>query len=218
MTRRYVPRSGKPAKSLSTPVRARTAEPPATVRACCARDPGARLQRAALLGHDVTRVADTAVQTKLTLGPTGDRYEQEADSVARQVVRETAAPELAQRQGLDEEELQMKSLPGVEGGPIDADLEASIQRARSGGASLDGGVQSSMESAFGADFSGVRVHSGGNADSLNQSLQARAFTTGQDIFFRQGEYSPASSGGRELLAHELTHVVQQNGNKVLRRA
>jgi hypothetical protein len=49
---------------------------------------------------------------------------------------------------------------------------------------------------------------------LNRSLSARAFTTGQDIFFKQGEYSPGSSGGRELLAHELTHVVQQNGDQV----
>ena len=67
---------------------------------------------------------------------------------------------------------------------------------------------------MGADFSGVRVHTGGQADTLNRNLSARAFTTGQDIFFKQGEYSPGSSGGRELLAHELTHVVQQNGDSV----
>jgi hypothetical protein len=71
-----------------------------------------------------------------------------------------------------------------------------------------------MEPAMGADFSGVRVHTGGQADALNHHLSARAFTTGQDIFFKQGEYSPGSSGGRELLAHELTHVVQQNGDQV----
>jgi hypothetical protein len=68
-----------------------------------------------------------------------------------------------------------------------------------------------MESAFGTDFGGVRVHTDSSADSLNQALSARAFTTGQDIFFRQGEYSPGSSSGKELLAHELTHVVQQTG-------
>jgi hypothetical protein len=68
-----------------------------------------------------------------------------------------------------------------------------------------------MEQAFGADFSGVKVHTDGQSDQLNQSIQARAFTTGQDIFFRQGQYEPGSKGGQELLAHELTHVVQQNG-------
>ena len=61
----------------------------------------------------------------------------------------------------------------------------------------------------------MRVHTGPRADSLNHTLQAKAFTTGQDIFFRQGAYNPASSGGQELLAHELTHVVQQNGDRVL---
>jgi hypothetical protein len=73
-----------------------------------------------------------------------------------------------------------------------------------------------MESSLGADFSGVRVHTDQRSDSLNRSLSARAFTTGQDIFFRVGSYQPGSSIGRELIAHELTHVVQQNGNAVKR--
>jgi hypothetical protein len=70
-----------------------------------------------------------------------------------------------------------------------------------------------MERAFGADFSSVKVHTDAEADTLNQELNARAFTTGQDIFFRQGEYSPGSGSGQKLIAHELTHVVQQNGNR-----
>jgi hypothetical protein len=69
-----------------------------------------------------------------------------------------------------------------------------------------------MERAFGgADFSGVKVHHDAGGDRLNRALNARAFTTGKDIFFRQGEYKPASQGGQELIAHELTHVVQQTG-------
>jgi hypothetical protein len=67
---------------------------------------------------------------------------------------------------------------------------------------------------MGHDFSGVRVHASPEADSLNQDLSARAFTTGQDIFFKQGEYKPASSEGQELIAHELTHVVQQSTGQV----
>jgi hypothetical protein len=69
-----------------------------------------------------------------------------------------------------------------------------------------------MGQAFGADFAGVRVHAGGPADGLNRALSARAFTIGNDIFLREGAYNPGTSGGRELLAHELTHVVQQGGN------
>ena len=91
------------------------------------------------------------------------------------------------------------------------EVEAAIEQARGGGRSLDTGIQRQMESAFGTSFSGVRVHTDSTADTLNQSLSARAFTTGQDIFFRQGEYNPGSSSGKELLAHELTHVVQQTG-------
>ena len=91
------------------------------------------------------------------------------------------------------------------------EVEATIEQARGGGRSLDTGIQRQMESAFGTNFSGVRVHTDSTADALNQSLSARAFTTGQDIFFRQGEYNPGSSSGKELLAHELTHVVQQTG-------
>ena len=100
------------------------------------------------------------------------------------------------------------------GGGLEPDVESGIQRARGGGSALDGPVRGRMESAFGADFSGVRIHTGSEADYLNRSVSARAFTTGQDIFFRQGEYNPGTSGGRELLAHELTHVVQQNGAPV----
>ncbi|MTJ08135.1 DUF4157 domain-containing protein, partial [Anabaena sp. UHCC 0204] len=64
------------------------------------------------------------------------------------------------------------------------------------------------------DFSSVRVHTDSKSDQLNQSLNAKAFATGQDVFFRQGAYNPTSRDGQHLLAHELTHVVQQNGNTV----
>ena len=97
------------------------------------------------------------------------------------------------------------------------ELEQSIQRARGGGQAIDKGVQGQMESAFGADFGDVRVHTDIQADTLNRELNARAFTTGQDIFFRQDAYNPGNSSGRELIAHELTHVVQQNGDKVQRK-
>jgi len=101
-------------------------------------------------------------------------------------------------------------------GPADVapEVEQTIQQARGGGQGLDSNVRAQMEPAFKADFGGVRVHTDGQADNLNRSLSARAFATGQDIFFKQGEYNPGSSSGRELLAHELTHVVQQHGDAV----
>ena len=68
--------------------------------------------------------------------------------------------------------------------------------------------------ALGADFSGVKVHTDTKADALNRSLSAKAFTTGSDIFFSQGAYQPGSSSGKQLLAHELTHVVQQGSARL----
>ena len=68
-----------------------------------------------------------------------------------------------------------------------------------------------MGLAMGADFSGVRVHTDGRADELNSKLQAKAFTKGKDLFFKKGEYQPGKRDGQELIAHELTHVIQQKG-------
>ena len=98
------------------------------------------------------------------------------------------------------------------GGAMDLDEDTAncINRARGGGQPLDGAVQADMGRAMGHDFDGVRVHTSPESDDLNQQLGAKAFTTGQDVFFRQGAYDPGSSGGQELIAHELTHVVQQS--------
>lgn len=120
-----------------------------------------------------------------------------------------------QRQDIPEEEEELQMMPIVQrapGGGIAAapDLEATIQRARGSGQPLSRGIRAPMEQAFGADFGGVRVHTDTESDLLNRSIQARAFTTGHDVFFRQGAYDPGSRSGQELLAHELTHVVQQN--------
>jgi len=89
-----------------------------------------------------------------------------------------------------------------------------INQARGGGHSLDRTVQEQMGGTMGHDFSGVRVHTSSESDALNRQLSAKAFTTGQDVFFRQGTYNPNSSSGRELIAHELTHVVQQSAGRV----
>lgn len=223
-------------------------------RGSVSTDLGARIQRADLLGHHIARLGAGAIQPKLTLGPVGDRYEQEADQVAREVVGQlspsasSAGSDQAQRMSddelldddlqrmpvddlledeesarlqpiddLEDDELmaQAKAEPGMEGGgAIDGATESAIQQARGGGQPMGADLRTSMEGAFGADFSGVTVHTDAHSDQLNQSLQAKAFTTGSDVFFRQGEFDPKSGSGQELIAHELTHVVQQGGAKV----
>ncbi|MEH2352904.1 eCIS core domain-containing protein [Nostoc sp.] len=184
------------------------------------------------------------IQAKLTIGEPGDRYEQEADRVASKVVQRINAPASAgrsvqrqekaekdiqakpeitslQRRSKPEEELQAKLTlqrrEAIAGGEASTDLESTINRARGSGQPLEAGLKRSMGQAMGAEFSGVRVHTDIQADHLNQSIQAKAFTTGQDVFFRQGEYNPGSRGGQELIAHELTHVVQQNASSLVQK-
>jgi hypothetical protein len=129
-------------------------------------------------------------------------------------------PDNIQRQE-EEEELQMKpaNIQRDDRGAMSAspNIEGSIQSQKGKGTSLEPVVQEKMENAFNADFSGVKIHHNQESDHLNQSIQARAFTTGQDLFFRQGAYEPSSRNGQELLAHELTHVVQQNGSAVQKK-
>jgi hypothetical protein len=98
---------------------------------------------------------------------------------------------------------------GAEGGQVAPDIQNQIDAARGGGQSLDPAMGSKVGAALGADLSGVRVHTDAQADGLNRSLSAEAFTLGSDVFFSEGAYDPHSTAGQQLLAHELTHVVQQ---------
>lgn len=150
------------------------------------------------------------VQPKLTIGEPGDKYETEADTIARKVVGEINSPPKVQTQKTPQRQIKpiVQRFGGESATP---DLEATIQRARNCGKPLSAGIREPMEQAFGADFSGVKVHTDSQSDRLNRSIQAKAFTTGQDIFFREGTYDPSTPTGQELIAHELTHVVQQSG-------
>ena len=95
-------------------------------------------------------------------------------------------------------------------------LETSIERERGLGEPIEKPLQSKLEQGFGADFSQVKIHNDTTSDRLNQAIHAKAFTTGEDIFFKAGEYNPESFEGQKLLAHELTHVVQQTGGRKVR--
>ena len=95
---------------------------------------------------------------------------------------------------------------------IAPEVQSAVERKRGGGQPLGDGTRHRMEGSFDADFSAVRVHADAEAGSLARAIDATAFTTGKDVFFGQGTYNPDSARGRELLAHELTHVVQQNGS------
>lgn len=98
---------------------------------------------------------------------------------------------------------------GPEGGTVSAPIAGHIQASRGNGVPLDDTTRARMEPLYGHDFSRVRVHADAKADVMNRTFGAHAFTIGNDIYFRQDRYDPASSSGHGLLAHELTHVVQQ---------
>ena len=96
-------------------------------------------------------------------------------------------------------------------------IEDRIDSARGGGEPLPPGVQSFFESRFGRGFSRVRIHTDGESASISRALNAQAFTIGQDIFFGAGRFQPDTAEGGNLLAHELTHVVQQGAASALPR-
>jgi hypothetical protein len=124
-----------------------------------------------------------------------------------EMVQATHDPALLQREGAPEEEEMVQASPevGLEGGPVSGQLADRINSQRGGGSALDAGTRSSMEGAFGTSFEDVRVHNDNESHQLNRSISAKAFTTGNDIFLGQN----ASAGDQNLMAHELTHVVQQ---------
>lgn len=102
--------------------------------------------------------------------------------------------------------------PGIlADGRVHPDVTARIAASRGGGSPLEPAVREEMSATLGHDFGDVRVHTDALAGTLAQAVQARAFTTGADIYFGGSEYRPASPEGRRLLTHELTHVVQQRG-------
>ena len=155
-----------------------------------------------------------SIQRMSTVSSPGDAFEREADAVADHVLRMAepaslaAAPPSIQRkcsacEGEEKEKLQTKPPRLTHAGALDTDAAAN---AIGHGAPLSPEMRSYFEPRFGHDFSQVRVHTDGAAAL---AVQARAYTYGRDIVFGSGEYAPASGAGRRLLAHELTHVVQQ---------
>jgi hypothetical protein len=188
--------------------------PPHVMAARLAQIGGERLARARHGLLEVQRqYGNRYVQRMMAVG---DKDEQEADRVARQVMSPTARPGQP-RQGRGAKPAAVRRAGRAEGGAVDTGTQQSLAQARGGGRGIPAHIRAPLEQRLGADFRGVRVHTDSRADRLARSLQARAFTTGHDIFFRRGEYTPGSAAGRSLLAHELTHVAQQRGEAVLQR-
>ena len=119
--------------------------------------------------------------------------------------------ELEHQKEQEEPAAVVQRTAGTEQPQAGSDLQRRLTDTKGGGRSLPHETRSFFESALGADFSGVQVHTGAEAVAMNKELGAHAFTHGSDIYFNAGKYDPGSSSGKRLLAHELTHTVQQGG-------
>ena len=154
------------------------------------------------------------IQAKLKIGQPNDKYEQEADRVAERVMQipepQTHWQSEEEKEKEEEEILQTKTVPG-QAPEVTRDLESRIHALRGAGQPLQESVRAFFEQRFGRDFTQVRIHADARAAELSRSLNAKALTMGKDILFGPGQYSPETPTGRKLLAHELTHVVQQTG-------
>jgi hypothetical protein len=149
------------------------------------------------------------IQAKLKVGQPGDIYEQEADRVAELVMR---MPEpVVQQPEEEEEELIMAKWISGKVPAVTYDLEPLLNRSKGGGHPLTEQTRSFMENRFGMDFSQVKVHTDSHAVEMARALNAEAFTSGQDVYFAAGKYNLDSVQGKRLIAHELTHVIQQGG-------
>ncbi|MBB6127734.1 eCIS core domain-containing protein [Mucilaginibacter lappiensis] len=165
------------------------------------------------------------VQPKLQVNEPGDRYEQEADAMADQVMRMSIsssnessffkpAPPVIQRKCQhceEEEKLHRKESTTAETSGSH-ELDNYIGSLGSSGQALPESSRQFFEPRFGHDFSNVRIHTGSVAAKSAQSINALAYTTGNNIVFNSGQYSTESDSGKRLMAHELTHVVQQGGS------
>ncbi len=197
-----------------------------------------------------------ALQTQLKIGKPNDRYEQEADRVADQVMsmpegaiqsqpieeeEEELMPKIQMQIEEEEEPVQMKRMIQLQ--PVEEEeemmpklqmqeeeeellqaqtvetvsnnkspkwVQKNINSSKGRGSLLPPNTRSFMENRFGVDFSDVNIHTGSTAVQMNRTLGAQAFTTGKEIFFNRDKFHPESSSGKHLLAHELTHVIQQN--------
>jgi hypothetical protein len=175
------------------------------------------------------RAVEGLIQAKLAVSTPGDRYEREADRVATSIVSASASPAVATAATGG---VQRKCAACAAGGDLCADCAGKAKVMRQvdrpaageraplgdlpslgflgrGGLPLPPSVREQFEPRLGSDFGNVRVHTNATAAGAARSLNARAFTVGPDIAFAPGEFSPGTSRGRLLLAHELTHVLQQ---------
>lgn len=161
--------------------------------------PGARISQERAMAESITPLAKT---------------KEEEEELAMQQGQAVEVPEdEALTAGQVEEEKEEEKVQASPNGQdtLNPYTENRLQSSPGRGSKMDSTIQREMESGFGADFSKVSIHTDSASELMNKELGAQAFTHGNDIYFNKGKYNPQSKEGKHLLAHELTHTIQQNG-------
>jgi peptidoglycan hydrolase-like protein with peptidoglycan-binding domain len=175
------------------------------------------LDRMALLRKidEAASLRKKSLQAKsaLTISPVDDPQEKEADAVAKKVV---SGGDAKAEMNSSSVKVQMKEEDGMlmaksEDGALAGteQLQTTLDSSKGRGAPLDTKTQNEIGGKMGTDLNGVKIHTDSKAHEMSEGINAKAFTHGQDIYFRQGNFDTNSNEGKELLAHELTHTVQQ---------
>ncbi|HPS90576.1 MAG TPA: DUF4157 domain-containing protein [Methanothrix sp.] len=151
-----------------------------------------------------SETSNCPIQAKLIVNQPGDRYEQEADRIAERII---ATPAYA---ALNRVPTRVQRFAGQPSGQMNAAPESVSKVLASPGKPLQPALRQEMEPRFGYDFSRVRVHCDADAEKSAREVNAHAYTVGKDIVFGAGCFTPETHEGRRLIAHELTHVLQQS--------
>ena len=214
-TARHLPRAARSPKECRDEHAPLPCRPRPSQTACDRERRASLLQRKCACGagassltgecEECSKKKMVGLQTKLRINEPGDAYEQEADRVADQVLAKPAHPDVSSAPP------RIQRFSGQPSGQTGA-APASVDRVLAGpGRPLEPALRQDMEQRFGHDFSRVRVHSGAAAEQSAREVNANAYTVGHNIVFGAGRFAPGTHEGRRLIAHELTHVVQQSG-------
>jgi hypothetical protein len=176
------------------------------------------------IGNQVVEgmVRSGTLHTKLIIGQPGDKYEQEADRIADDVMLKSEASHSAHNQMIpgeekvkDDKQVQMIGILTTDQETHNSVLhhaeEAISAASTSNGQPLPANLHSKFEQALGVDLGSVRIHTDPQSEKANEAINSKAYTIGSDIHFNMGRYNPDSSEGQHLLAHEVVHTVQQTG-------
>lgn len=174
------------------------------------------------------------IQLKLSVGAVNDPLEDEADAMADKVMRMPETSFIQRKAGCgcsccdqDDEHVRLKPMAGQVtpfiqaksdgGGAVSDSVSSRVKSSMGGGSPMQSDTRSFMESRFGTGFGDIKIHNNDESAQLNRSLNAKAFTVSNNIYFNNGQYQPETDAGKHLLAHELTHVVQQGSDVKIRR-